>query len=106
MKNLFAIISDHTYWQRFVNFLVTKISCCMIVDRYLFCYISYVYSSGRWSEKGLTGSEINGRISCQSRHLTSFVILVDYTGVIAEQKVCACGAVIASLSLFVFLSCI
>ena len=56
-----------------------------------------MYSSvtGRWSDKGLTGSEINGRISCQSRHLTSFVILVDYTGVIAEQKVCACGEVIA-----------
>ena len=56
--------------------------------------------TGRWSGEGLTGSEINGRISCQSRHLTSFVILVDYTGVIAEQKVCACDALIVFLCLF------
>ena len=59
--------------------------------------------TGRWSGEGLTGSEINGRISCQSRHLTSFIILVDYTGVIAEQKVCACDALTVLLCLFVFI---
>ena len=60
----------------------------------------YSSATGHWSGEGLTGSEINGRISCQSRHLTSFVILVDYTGVIAEQEVCACSALIVLLYLF------
>ena len=40
---------------------------------------------GGWSSEGLSQGKRDGRVLCQSEHLTSFVILVDYTGVIADK---------------------
>jgi hypothetical protein len=40
---------------------------------------------GGWSSVGLSQGKREGRVLCQSEHLTSFVILVDYTGVIADK---------------------
>ena len=67
--------------------------CYNVLLFIILLYISFNYLcvcssvTGGWSGEGLITIELDGKISCQSRHLTSFVILVDYTGVIADQKV-------------------